>query len=137
MRRTALLAAPLATLIVALAGCAQSSSPGTGPGPGTTTGSSGCPISLLVTVADGGKTLCVTKGGTVTFDLGPEAASATSPLDVSGTALTQGAAEGTYSATEVGTATATTQRRNCPPPSPGQLGCHSIQLWKVTIEVKA
>ena len=93
-------------------------------------------MTLDVLPADYGKTLCVSKGGTVTFDLGPGMSSATSPLDVSGTALTQGQAAGTYAATSAGTATVTTERPNCPSPTTGQLSCHSIQLWKVTIEVK-
>jgi hypothetical protein len=129
-------------LIITLTGCAQKSadSPG-GTNPGTTaptaaSPSSDCPLTLDVTLTDNGKTLCVGRGGTVTFDLGPEAASATSPLDVSGNALTQGQAEGTYAATNAGTATVTTERRNCPSPTPGTVSCHSIQLWKVTIQVK-
>jgi len=142
-----LFAVPLAFALAILAGCAQK--PGDTPGgtptstgtPTTSTGtaappSSDCPMSLTVVATDNGKSLCVAKGGTVTFDLGPTQASASQPLDVSGTALTQGQAEGTYSATSTGTAVVTTERRNCPSPSPGQLSCHSIQLWKVTITVK-
>ena len=140
MRRNALLAVPLAMLIISLTGCAQRSTDGPGgtsPGGTTSTSSSsGCPMTLDVTLTDSGKTLCVGKGGTVTFDLGPDAASASAPLDVSGTALTQGQAEGTYAATSTGTATVTTERRNCPSPIPGQMSCHSIQLWKVTIDVR-
>ncbi len=131
-------------LIVSLSGCASGTGPGspTGSTPAPTASSApgsdsaACPQDLTVTASDSGKTLCVRKGGTVTFDLGPDMASASSPLDVSGTALTRGQAEGTYLATSTGTATVTTERRNCPSPSAGQLGCHSIQLWKVVIEVK-
>jgi ABC-type Fe3+-hydroxamate transport system substrate-binding protein len=101
-------------------------------------GSDICKTQLNVVAADANKTLCVAVGGTVTVDLGPGATSAAKPFDVSGDSLKAGAAEGTYSAVSTGTAVITAERRNCPKPSPGSgmVACNSIQLWKVTINVK-
>lgn len=95
-------------------------------------------MQLNVVTTDANKTLCVAVGGIVTVDLGPGATSAAKPFDVSGDSLKAGAAEGTYSAVKSGTSVITAERRNCPKPSPGSgmVACNSIQLWKVTINVK-
>jgi ABC-type Fe3+-hydroxamate transport system substrate-binding protein len=158
MRHHLKLAAPLApkfavplaiVAAVALSGCAQQ---GTSPGSGTSSsppalsapssapssGSADCKSQLTIDVTDNGKTLCVAVGGTVTVDLGPNATSTDQPFDVTGTSLKAGSAEGTFAAVSPGTSVITTQRRNCPKPSPGSgmVACNSIQLWKVTVTVK-
>jgi hypothetical protein len=117
------------------AGAAAPSAPSTD---SANAGSDICKAQLDVVVSDANKTLCVAVGGTVTVDLGPNATSAAQPFDVSGDSLKAGAAEGTYSAVRPGTSVITAERRNCPRPSPGSgtVACNSIQLWKVTINVK-
>jgi hypothetical protein len=139
------LAVPLAVFAVtagALAGCAQQptqpGSPTSHVTSSTPAGSSDCPAQLNVTETDGGKTLCVTLGGTVTIDFGPQASSISGGFDLAGTSLAPASAQGTYSAVGKGSTILTTERRNCPKPSPGSgmVACNSIELWKVTITVK-
>jgi hypothetical protein len=144
MRPLNRLAVPLAVFAVAagiLTGCAQQPAQPGSPSSHTTAstppGSSDCPAQLNVAATDSGKTLCVTLGGTVAIDLGPQATT-TGQFDVAGTSLKPTGADGTYTAVSKGTTVITTERRNCPKPSPGSgmVACDSIELWKVTITVK-
>jgi hypothetical protein len=151
------------TLIGCASGTSNGSSPGgsappivSTPAPSATmtpphtiapsTGSPGCPSNLTVTPADNARALCVAAGGTVTIIAPPDQAQGWTPFDTSGTALTPAtatpAATGSdtvlaaFRASAPGTSAVSSSHRNCPSPSPGQLACNSIALWRVMITVK-
>jgi len=108
-------------------------------------GSSTCPATLVVSFADNSRTLCVSKGGTVTVTAPANQASGWTPFEVSGTSLapvshTPAQTGGdtvlaAYSAVASGSSQIAASHRNCPTPA-GGVGCNSILLWQVTIIVK-
>lgn len=156
MRTHIRLALPAAILLL-LAGCNQAtpngsrSSGGTTPGPISappappSTDAAGCPTTLTVTAADGGRTVCVAVGGTVTvttptsqvgqwvgFD---STGAALAPLTSTPPAGPDTTVLGAYRAVAAGTATLESARRACPPQS-GAISCHALTQWRVTVQVK-
>src|SRR5262249_43473235 len=132
-----------------LAGCTRAGGRAGGGSPAPTapasTDAAGCPTRLDVTAADGGRTVCVAVGGTVTVTTPTDQATAWVGLASTGPALapltpTPAAGPDTtvlaaYTAVAPGTATLDSARRNCPPQT-GAISCHSIVQWQVTVEVK-
>jgi hypothetical protein len=130
-----------ALLLALLAGCNSA-----GSGVNAPVSAGGCPDTLTITPADGNKHLCVALGGTVQVRLDTPAGVRWSPVESTGTALSQVGAPppppaqtsafATYNAVARGSSMLKSFRPNCPPASPGGVQCHSIMQWQVTVDVK-
>ncbi|MGW4562336.1 hypothetical protein ACWEN3_07985 [Streptomyces sp. NPDC004561] len=152
MRRTTPLA--LAATALLLAGCGSQQSGGSNgkvsPAPTThpsapSTGA--CADHVELTAADGGRTVCVTKGGEVRLTLHGTKGRPWKPLTANGGALEainagfviqRGDATAAYRAVAPGTVKLASSRPLCTlPTAPGQLSCKGIQEWTVTVTVKS
>jgi hypothetical protein len=140
-RIAALLAAVLGAAVVS--GCATGA-PGTAAPSTAATDSSGCATALMLTDEDDQTEVCVANGGTVSVSLSGAPGQDWSPVQLSGTGLTEqppasrptNGTVAVYRATGTGTADLTSSRSLCPPPSPGSVACHALQAFKVTVAVR-
>lgn len=131
-----------ALLLGLLAGCNSTG----GHGLDAPAATSSCPSSLTITPEDVNKHLCVALGGTVAVRLDTPPGVRWSPVESSGTALSQVGATppppaqtsalATYNAVARGSAQLTSFRPSCPPAAPGGVQCHSIMQWQVTVDVQ-
>jgi hypothetical protein len=127
-------------LLLLVTGCAGRNAAGPGTPPvaapvAPASSSSGCPQALTVTSADGGKSLCVGLGGTVTINW----TGMTDP-EADGTALVlkpggEPPQTDLYDAKATGTVKFTSSKRACTP-TPGQMACGALIAWNLTVEVK-
>ncbi|KUN01439.1 hypothetical protein AQI95_31455 [Streptomyces yokosukanensis] len=151
MRRTTTSLA-LAAAALLLAGCGSNSgsdSAGGGkvsPSAPSAPASGGCAADVQLKAADGGRTVCVEKGGEVRLTLDGTKSRPWKPVMASGTALRginagfviqPGDAGAAYHAVADGTVKLTSSRPLCAQPTaPGQVSCKGIQDWTVTVTVK-
>ncbi|WP_369389505.1 hypothetical protein AB5J72_19210 [Streptomyces sp. CG1] len=153
MRRTTTSLA-LAAAALLLAGCgSQSGSDNAGGGkvsPSAPSSSApakgGCAADVQLKAADGGRTVCVAKGGEVRLTLAGTKSRPWKPVTVNGTALRginagfvlqPGDVTAAYHAVAAGTVKLTSSRPLCAQPTaPGQVSCKGIQDWTVTVTVK-
>ncbi|MER5545070.1 hypothetical protein AB5L52_27420 [Streptomyces sp. CG4] len=155
MRRTTTPLA-LAAAALLLAGCGSQSGSDNASGSGKVSPSSspaspaptkgGCAADVQLKAADGGRTVCVTKGGEVRLTLKGTKSRPWKPVAVSGSALKgmnagfvlqPGDATAAYHAVTAGTVKLTSSRPLCAQPTaPGQLSCKGIQEWTVTVTVQ-
>jgi len=125
----------------------ESRSPGSGTGlpspPPTSTGRS-CTSQARLTVADNGRTLCLTTGGQIRVTLHGAKDRPWAPVTATGSALKAanagiavrpGDALAAFDAVTPGTARLTSIRPVCPR-HPGQNSCMSLQTWIVTVTVR-
>jgi hypothetical protein len=100
----------------------------------------------VLTLADGRRTVCVTKGGTVRLDLDGSTARPWAAVTVTGSGLEAtnsgvlvqpGDARAAFRAVSAGTAQLATTRPLCPAASPGAVSCKGLQQWAVTVVVTA
>jgi hypothetical protein len=153
MRRTTL-SAVLAAAALCIAGCGSPGSAGTNgkvsPAPGTRSpdpSAGACADHLELTATDGGRTVCVAKGGEVRLTLDGTKSRPWKPVTASGSALEAinagfviqpGDATAAYRAVSAGTEKLASSRPLCAQPTaPGQVSCKGIQEWTVTVTVKS
>jgi hypothetical protein len=151
MRRTTTTLALTAAALL-LAGCGSShsgkddSSAGrVSPSP-SAPAARGCAPLVLLKAADGGRTVCVAKGGEVRLTLDGTKSRPWKPVTAHGSVLQginagfviqPGQASAAYRAVAAGTGTLTSSRPLCAEPTaPGQVSCKGIQEWTVTVNVK-
>ncbi|GHD99554.1 hypothetical protein [Streptomyces alanosinicus] len=152
MRRTTTSLALAATALL-LAGCGShkgSDNAGGGakvsPSATSAPAKGGCAADVQLKAADGGRTVCVSKGGEVRLTLDGTKSRPWKPVMVSGSALKginagfaiqPGDANAAYHAVTAGTVKLTSSRPLCAQPTaPGQVSCKGIQDWTVTVTVK-
>lgn len=129
--------------IMLVAGCATAE-PGSATPSIAATSSSGCATTLMLTDQDNQTEVCVAPGGTVNVSLSGAPGQNWSPVQHSGTGLTEQPPASrptlgtiaTYWATGAGTTDLTSSRSVCPMPSPGAMACHSLQAYRVTVTVR-
>jgi hypothetical protein len=134
-----LVAAALAPTLVlpmvgGVAGCGSDGPQGPST-PATSTSDIGCATQVSVTEADNGSRFCLALGGTLTIQLHATGGAAWSAPQLTGDAL-RPAGAGTFTAVAAGTAEITASRPNCPSPSPGTAGCHSLLTFGIDVEVR-
>ena len=150
MRRTTLCA--LAATALLLAGCGSQSGKDTGsdgkvsPSASPSPSGAGCAALVQLKASDGGRTVCVAKGGEVRLTLDGTKSRPWKPVMASGTALKginagfviqPGQATAAYQAVHTGTEKLTSSRPLCAQPTaPGQVSCKGIQEWTVTVNVR-
>jgi hypothetical protein len=137
--------ATAAVLAVSVTGCAGHEPAGGSPAPTEASPSdNACPVGTdqTVTEADNGSTICLALGRMLTVRLGSDNPPAWSTPVVNGDALRPAtlvplpAAPAWYfTAVVSGSAEVTSSRPNCPSAGPGEVGCHSMLAFRLTVNV--
>src|SRR5262245_31279544 len=117
----------------------------TGSQPPDQVDTSGCHRNLVLTET-ASRSYCVSLGGTVTLTLHGTADQRWAAVKLGGTALSEVPVSGIppigpsvttlYRAVQVGSATLSSARPLCPPPSPGSAACLGMLAFQVTIRVR-
>jgi hypothetical protein len=124
----------VAVLLASLTGCAGRAGTPEAVAP-STSDSCAAGTDQTITEADNGAPVCIHLGRTLTVRLGGGAWLA--PTET-GTALrpVEGSTPPAFTAVAAGTAEITSSRPNCPSPGTGQVACHSMLAFQVTVTVR-
>jgi hypothetical protein len=125
---------------------APSSSSSSPAASGGTPASTGCTARATLTTTANRDTVCVTEGGRIDITLDGTTDRPWAPVEITGSALTptnagiaiqNGDAVAAYKAESPGKVTLTSSRPLCAKAKPGQMSCKGLQVWTVTVTVKA